>query len=383
MTSTRALKLSLLAIGTSLSLIACSPNAQDNAPASSSETATSASATASASAGASSEKQSITFTDQADHEVTVATPVERMVVLQHHSLDILAQLGAQEKVVGTEAKWKQNLGDYIADMYPDLENMPTPGDLKSMKVEDVAALKPDIVLVAAQANPEDLAKLDKLQIPYATIALRAEGKQEEAQNPRLADSDKAYTDGLQWTVETLGKLTGTEERASKLWSFIEESRQFVEDKIGDIPEAERPKVFIANPENKTYGNDKYVGAQLLRAGAVNVAAQDIHGYKPYNFEQLVSWDPDYIIVQDRYPEVYKEVTTAPAWQALSAVQSGKVLLAPYWSKPWGNPDTDSMALGELWLAHQFYPDKISAEDVQQRAEEFYSTFYGVEFNDKV
>lgn len=379
MTPTRALKLSLLAVGTSLSLIACSPNAQDAAPSSTSTATT----TASAAAETTAEKHTITFTDQADHEVTVATPVDRMVVLQHHSLDILAQLGAQDKVVATEAKWKQNLGDYIEDMYPDLAHMPTPGDLKSMKVEDVAALKPDIVLVAAQANPEDLAKLDKLQIPYATVSLRSEGKQVEAQNPRLADSDKAYTEGLQWTVETLGKLTGTEDRAAKLWSFIEESRQFVEDKVGDIPEAERPKVFIANPENKTYGNDKYVGAQLLRAGAVNVAAKDIQGYKSYNFEQLVSWDPDYIIVQDRYPEVYKEVTTAPEWQALSAVQSGKVLLAPYWSKPWGNPDTDSMALGELWLAHQFYPEKITAADVQKRAEDFYSTFYGVKFTDKV
>lgn len=379
MTPTRALKLSLLAVGTSLLLIACSTNAQDAAPSSTSTATT----TASAAAETTAEKHTITFTDQADHEVTVATPVDRMVVLQHHSLDILAQLGAQDKVVATEAKWKQNLGDYIEDMYPDLAHMPTPGDLKSMKVEDVAALKPDIVLVAAQANPEDLAKLDKLQIPYATVSLRSEGKQVEAQSPRLADSDKAYTEGLQWTVETLGKLTGTEDRAAKLWSFIEESRQFVEDKVGDIPEAERPKVFIANPENKTYGNDKYVGAQLLRAGAINVAAKDIQGYKSYNFEQLVSWDPDYIIVQDRYPEVYKEVTTAPEWQALSAVQSGKVLLAPYWSKPWGNPDTDSMALGELWLAHQFYPEKITAADVQKRAEDFYSTFYGVKFTDKV
>ena len=45
-------------------------------------------------------KETWTFIDQADNEVTVEIPVERMVVLQHHSIDILCQLGAEEQIVG-------------------------------------------------------------------------------------------------------------------------------------------------------------------------------------------------------------------------------------------------------------------------------------------
>ncbi len=59
---------------------------------------------------------SYTFTDQAGNEVTVKTPVERMVVLQHHSLDIICQLGGQDKIVGVESTWQRDLGDYIADI---------------------------------------------------------------------------------------------------------------------------------------------------------------------------------------------------------------------------------------------------------------------------
>lgn len=51
--------------------------------------------------------------------------------------------------------------------------------------------------------------------------------------------------------------------------------------------------------------------------------------------------------------------------------------APYWAKPRGNPDADSVALGELRLAHMFYPDKVSADVVMERAKKFYETFYGV------
>ena len=142
-------------------------------------------------------------------------------------------------------------------------------------------------------------------------------------------------------------------------------------------------MFIANEGSQTYGNDKYVGCMLLRAGGINVAAADIQGYKEYTLEQLANWDPDVIIVQDRYPEVYEEVTTQPEYAELKAVKNGNVILAPYWTKPWGNPDADSIALGELWLAHELDPELISADTVQQRAEEFYETFYGVEFTDTV
>ena len=76
----------------------------------------------------------------------------------------------------------------------------------------------------------------------------------------------------------------------------------------------------------------------------------------------------------------KVVGTEKNWISdLSAVKSGNVLLAPYWTKPWGNPDTDSIALGELWLAQKFYPEKVPAETVQDYATRFYQDFYGVEF----
>lgn len=325
------------------------------------------------------QKEDWTFVDQADNEVTVQVPVDKMVVMQHHSLDILAQLGAQDKVVGTMTKWNNLLGSYMSDVFPGIEELPTPGDLEQWNVEEIAALEPDVVIAASQANPDSIKQLNDLGIPVVVVSLRGEGKQEEAQNPRLSDADKAYTDGCEWALKTLGKLTGTEDRADKIWDFCEESRSIVEEAVGNVADEERVRVFIANEGDQTYGNDKYVGCQLLRAGAVNVAAEEIQGYKPYTFEKLAEWDPDVIIVQDRYQSVYDQITSDPKYSNLSAVKNGKVLLAPYWTKPWGNPDTDSIALGELWLASQFYPDKVSKDLVKERAEKFYEEFYEVPF----
>lgn len=331
----------------------------------------------------SADKQEIEITDQNGRVIKVTYPVERIAVMQHHSLDILTQLGVQDKIVLTEDNLEKDLGEYITEIWPGVKDLPRGGTLSEPNVEAIAAVNPDLVLVAAQANPDAVEALDKLGIPTLTITLRGEGKQDEAQSPRLADADKAYTDGLQWVVETYGKLTGVEEKAKKLWDFCMASREIVNEKVDDIADDERVRVFVAMPENTTYGNDKYVGTQLLRAGAVNVTAEDIQGNGPYNAEQLANWNPDYIIVQDRYMDLYDMFTTDPQYAELNAVKEGNVIISPYWTKPWGNPDTDSIALGELWLAHKFYPEKISSEEVLERAKAFYSEFYGTEFTGEV
>lgn len=332
---------------------------------------------------ASVEKKTVELTDQNGRKVTVEYPVERIACMQHHSLDILTQLGAQDKIVCTEDKWMSDLGSYMTDVFPGIEELPTTGTLSDPNVEAIAALNPDIVILAAQCNESAIAQFEELGIPAIVVSLRGEGKQAEAQNPNLSDADSAYTEGLQWAVETLGMLSGKEEKAQELWNFAMESRDYVEEQLSDVADSERVKVFIANENNQTYGDDKYVGCMLLRAGGINVAAEDISGYKEYSLEQLYNWDPEIIIVQDRYPEVYEQITTDEKYKELTAVKNGKVILAPYWTKPFGNPDTDSVALGELWMAHQFYPDKISADYVEERAQEFYSTFYGVDFTGSV
>lgn len=215
------------------------------------------------------------------------------------------------------------------------------------------------------------------------VSLRGEGKQAEAQNPRLANADAAYTEGCEWAVKTLGRLSGTDDVAEEIWKFCEESRAIVDEAVGNIKDEDRVKVAVL-ANGIAYGNDKYVGCQLLRSGAVNAAAlAGVQGNTDYNAELVATWNPDVIITQDRYPDDYKTITTDPQFAELKAVKDGKVIEAPYWTKPWGNPDTDSIALGELWLSHTFYPEKVSAKQVEDKAKDFYNWFYGIPFTGKV
>lgn len=44
---------------------------------------------------------------------------------------------------------------------------------------------------------------------------------------------------------------------------------------------------------------------------------------------------------------------------------------------------DSIALGELWLANQFYPTSVSKDTVKRHVHDFYDKFYGVFFKDEI
>ncbi len=59
---------------------------------------------------------------------------------------------------------------------------------------------------------------------------------------------------------------------------------------------------------------------MLHAGAVNVAAATVKGFKTVSMEQVIAWDPQVIFVQDRYPSVVNEINSSPQWQAIDAVK---------------------------------------------------------------
>ncbi len=52
-------------------------------------------------------------TDQLGRNVTIPDRVDRVVVLQHQTLNLLVQLNATDKIVGILANWKQQLGGQL------------------------------------------------------------------------------------------------------------------------------------------------------------------------------------------------------------------------------------------------------------------------------
>ncbi len=116
--------------------------------------------------------------------VTVPDTVDRVVVLQHQTLNLLVQMNATDKIVGVMANWKQQLGDGYARLAPELAQKASLGDLTHVDPEKLVALRPQVVFVTNYAPQEMIDKISRLGIPVVAISLRHDVAGEQAKmNP--------------------------------------------------------------------------------------------------------------------------------------------------------------------------------------------------------
>ena len=118
---------------------------------------------------------------------------------------------------------------------------------------------------------------------------------------------------------------------------------------------------------------------MKHAGAVNVAASTIKGFKQVSIEQVIEWNPQVIFVQNRYPAVVNEIQSSPQWQVIDAVKNHRVYLMPEYAKAWGYPMPEAMGIGELWMAKKLYPDKFNDVDMHKIVNDWYRTFYRTDY----
>ncbi|MGV2289644.1 cobalamin-binding protein [Trinickia sp. YCB016] len=99
----------------------------------------------------------ITATDDAGATVTLAAPAERVISLAPHVTELIYAAGGGAKVVGAVS---------YSDYPPEAKNIPRIGDNKSLDLERIVALKPDLIVVWRHGNAQQqLDKLRDLHVP--------------------------------------------------------------------------------------------------------------------------------------------------------------------------------------------------------------------------
>jgi len=319
-----------------------------------------------------------TVTDQLGRQVEVPDKAERVVVLMHQVLDVMLELGAEPQIVGVLESWKEYLPSAVKAM-PRLKEIATPGDLKTVNMESLLALNPDLVVVTHYAPEAMRNQIEKAGIPVIGVSFyRADYEQASVLNPKLKDPSKAYAEGLKDAVRLVGQVIGRSEKAEELLKVAFDNRALVDQRLGQIPRDQRTTCYMAYPKLHSMGTGKYASVAMERAGGRNVAEM-IDGYTAVNMEQVLQWNPEVIFVQDRYQFLVKEIGESPAWQPVSAVKNNRIYLCPEYVKPWGHPLPESVALGELWMAKQLYPDKFKDLDLAKLVNDFYQKFYGIPY----
>lgn len=99
----------------------------------------------------------------------------------------------------------------------------------------------------------------------------------------------------------------------------------------DWPGQDTPTVYLASSSDvlSTATAKMYQNQLISDAGGTNVGAELEDTYwATISYEQLLAWDPDYIVLVPEASYTVEDVCADPQLAGLSAVQNGRVLQMP-------------------------------------------------------
>ena len=120
---------------------------------------------------------------------------------------------------------------------------------------------------------------------------------------------------------------------------------------------------------------------ITLAGGSNAAADIPDAYwADIDYEQLLVWDPEYIVLASSAKYTVDDVLNDPNLASCTAVQNENVFRIPGDAEAWDSPVPGSI-LGAVWLAGVLHPDKVPAEKCAGLMNEYYETFYGFVYSE--
>lgn len=271
----------------------------------------------------------LTVTDAAGHALTLPAPPQRIISLAPSITENLYALGLTGRIVGVTAN---------CNYPPECRAKPAVGDIR-LNYERILSLRPDLVVAEEGAQPAAVAKLISMGLPVLAIQSRS--------LPEFRGS-----------FRLLGQVTGRNAQAEAALSAFDARLAAVgamlrKHGVGSPGSATRPRVLVVVSDEPlmTAGGHTFIDALIAASGATNIAG-DLENFPLLSMEQVVSRNPQLIIVPGP-PAKATTLAALPRWQAVRAVQAGKVVAVP--QDPLFRP-TLRMADGVESLVRAMHPE---------------------------
>ena len=120
----------------------------------------------------------------------------------------------------------------------------------------------------------------------------------------------------------------------------------------------------------------YQSTLIENAGGVNAASDITDTYwADTSYEQILSWNPDYIVLAADADYDVDSVLNASALADCTAVKEGHIAQIPSDIEALDSPVPASF-LGSYYVASILHPDVVTEDDFKTTEKNFYETFYG-------
>lgn len=294
----------------------------------------------------------ITVTDQAGRSVTIEKEPTRIISAYYITSSLLIALDLDDSIVGIENNPEKRAIYGLSA--PDLLSLPQIGTAKELDIEGVMALEPDLLVLPMKLK-NTVPALEELGL---TVLL-------------VDPEDQQRLNGM---IKLVGQATNKNELAESLIDWISSQQDFLAETLKDTP---MPSVYLSGNSSmlKTAGNAMYQADMIRLAGGINAAGNIEDTYwAEIDYEQLLTWNPDYIILAAEAAYTVDDVLADPNLADCKAVVNKNVYRLPNQAEAWDSPVPGSV-LGALWLANILHPDKLSDAEITARMNEFYENFY--------
>ena len=233
--------------------------------------------------------------------------------------------------------------------------------------EQVAASKPDVVLIKSYLAETLGDPIEELGIPVVTIDLET--------------PDEYLTE-----LQSLGVLFGDQPRAQTIVDYYKRKMAVIQNNLFGLEDQSKPSILLMQHSVKG-GETAYkvppstwMQTRIVEmAGGSPVWKDEFlgSGWSIVTLEQIALWNPDQIYIIDYFDDptiAVEKFKAEPSIQGLKAISSGQVYAFPKDTYSWDQPDP-RWILGATWLAKHIHPARFENVDISQEFTEFYKTLY--------
>jgi iron complex transport system substrate-binding protein len=238
-------------------------------------------------------------TDETGRVVKLRVQVRRIVSLAPSLTETVYALGLEDKLVGDTE---------YCDYPPDAAKKHKVGGAINPNMEEIAALKPDVVLVVKSLNRlETVRGLEQLGIP-------------------VYSADPHDVNGVLASMKKLSGVLGAEDAGAALDAKLRERLAAIHAKLEGV--TPKQVLFIVWTEPlQSIGRKTFIADLLIHAGATSIVDSQ-QDWPKYNIEEAVRLQPEYLIFASSHSEGVKNDVDAlalrPGWSAMNAIKQRKI-----------------------------------------------------------
>lgn len=271
------------------------------------------------------------FVDEVGRSVRVPQPVQRVISLAPSLTETIYALGLQDRLVADTD---------FCDYPPEAQKKPKVGGAINPSLEQIVALRPDLVLVTKSLNRlETVHALDGLGIPsYAT--------------------DPHTVEEIVSSTERLAGVLGVQDAGAALGADLERHLADLRQRLSGLPP--RHVLFVVWSDPLISAGKHTFIADALRLAGANSIVDSSQDWPQMSLEEVVRLQPDFLVFAESHSDSgqsqFDLLAERPGWRGLDAVRNRRfAVISDAVNRP-----APRIVSAIADLARQLHPEAFSA-----------------------